>query len=672
MLFLELLLLELEGIEVVVTALLRQQLLVVTLLDDLSVGQQDDIIGMLDGGKAMGHDQHGADVLHLFQGVLDQHFRFGVDVGGGLVQDHDAGLMDDGTGKAQQLPLTGGEVIATLPDRLVQALFQPGDEAVGIDIAAGFPHFLIGNAFLPQQDVAADVAGKQEHILQHLAEVTAQGRDPDLADIDAVDQNLALLDVVIAANEAQNGGLAGAGGADKGHGLLGLHMERNALEDPFIGLIGKPNILKLDLTLDLVELNGVFFVHHLGLHVQNGKDLLRAGEALLQHIKLLSQGLDGVEEPGNVAIEGNHDGAVDDLAHKLRLLDIALGGKVEQAQLAGHKQHIHHGAEDAEDVHSVLLGLFQVAAALGKVLHLPVLPVEDLGDLHAAEVFGKIGVDVGGGVGDLAVDPAAELAEQQGKEDHEGHKAQDHQRQGIIEDEHGRQHAHDDHGVLHQSHQDVGEHEGNAVGVVGDSGHQLAHRDVVELLMAQLLDAGKGVQADLGQDLLTGLLQDHGLEIGADDADDQNAGIQRHHHVQILQFKIFLDQVLDLTHDPGRQHVIHHGEEHDQQAGHKALPMGLGVLQQPGDQFLIGDLPLPVVALVLLLSQGEPGDHKGHGEGADDGGHDHHRQKFFQKLKHGSCLLPLLIFGGLPSCGILHRFRTIRCACQRLPGDRCR
>ena len=92
-----------------------------------------------------------------------------------------------------------------------------------------------------------------------------------------------------------------------------VNMEGNALQHPFIGLVSKPNVLKFDFALDLVQLNGVFFVDHLRLHIQNREDLFSAGKALLQHIKLLCQGLNGVKETGNIAVEGNHQCTVDDL-----------------------------------------------------------------------------------------------------------------------------------------------------------------------------------------------------------------------------------------------------------------------------------------------------------------------------------------------------------------------
>ena len=60
----QLLLAVLQGIQVVVAAVLGKKLLMVALLDDLSVGQKDDVVGMLDGTEAMGHDQH-LSLIHI-------------------------------------------------------------------------------------------------------------------------------------------------------------------------------------------------------------------------------------------------------------------------------------------------------------------------------------------------------------------------------------------------------------------------------------------------------------------------------------------------------------------------------------------------------------------------------------------------------------------------------
>ena len=74
----------------------------------------------------------------------------------------------------------------------------------------------------------------------------------ELADVDAVEQNLAALDFVEAQQELNRGGLAGAGVADDGDGLAGLDVEGDVAQDPVFVLgigaavIGEPDVAKFD------------------------------------------------------------------------------------------------------------------------------------------------------------------------------------------------------------------------------------------------------------------------------------------------------------------------------------------------------------------------------------------------------------------------------------------
>ena len=65
-------------------------------------------------------------------------------------------------------------------------MLQLVDEAVRIYIPASLHDFFVGDALLPQEDVGPNRSGEQEHILEHLAEVTAQGRNLDFPDVHAV------------------------------------------------------------------------------------------------------------------------------------------------------------------------------------------------------------------------------------------------------------------------------------------------------------------------------------------------------------------------------------------------------------------------------------------------------------------------------------------------------
>ena len=176
------------------------------------------------------------------------------------------------------------------------------------------------------------------------------------------------------------------------------------------------------------------------------------------------------------------------------------------------------------------------------------------------------------------MDRPGKFLEHDGKENQEGHKAQHHQRQGVVEHQHGPQHTEDHHGVLYQCHQDVGKQVADGVGVVTHPGHQLAHGDLVQLLVGKAFDAAEDVQPELGQDLLAHLLEDHGLKIGADHGHHQNAGVHRHHPVQLRQGEISLDDALNFAHQQRRDHIVGDGHQHDDKYQYKFLFIGDGVL----------------------------------------------------------------------------------------------
>ena len=441
-------------------------------------------------------------------------------------------------------------------------------------------------------------------------------------------------------------------------------MEAHALEHPLAGLVGEPHVLKFDLAPDLVKRLGVGRVHHLRDDVEHRKDLLRRGEGALQHVKLLCQRLDRVEEFGDVHIERHDDARGDCLAHKVPALQITLAAEVEQAHHRGDIEHIHHRPEDAEHQNSGLLCLGKGLAAGHKVRHLLILAVEDLGDLDAGEVFRQIGVDVRCGVVHLAVDLSREFAEDHRKEHHKRHKAQNHKREHIVEHRHRRQYAEHHHRVFHQRHKDIGKHIGDGVGVVADSGHKLAHGDVGKLLVGELLDVGEHVHAHLRQNFLARGLQQHGLDVGANQAHNQNARIDRHHGKQPLEFKAALHQLLDLAHQQGGDQIVDDGEQHHQKDQNELLFVRPGIAQQPCDDLAVRHMAVKAhrVLFVFLQGIGNDEDQRKH---ADDGAEDQNRQI----LMHGPRLLPPPAAGAPPSSDKRGRFHTASHGCpQRSDG----
>ena len=73
----------------------------ITFFNDPTILQDDDLVGMLDGGKPVGDHQHRTDTLHLLQGLLYENFGLRINVGRCLIQYQYLRFMDDRTGKGQ-------------------------------------------------------------------------------------------------------------------------------------------------------------------------------------------------------------------------------------------------------------------------------------------------------------------------------------------------------------------------------------------------------------------------------------------------------------------------------------------------------------------------------------------------------------------------------------------
>ena len=165
---------ELEGIELIIAAALGEELMVRTLLDYLAVAEDNNIVRVLDGGKTVSNDEHRTDIHHLFKRILYEKLGFGINIGGGFVENHDARLVNDCACKGKQLTLTCGEVVAAFTNDLVKPAFKLVDEAVRVDVTAGSHDLFIGDTLFTQKDIAPNRTREEEYILQHLAEMPAK------------------------------------------------------------------------------------------------------------------------------------------------------------------------------------------------------------------------------------------------------------------------------------------------------------------------------------------------------------------------------------------------------------------------------------------------------------------------------------------------------------------
>ncbi len=152
------------------------QFLVGAALDDLAVAEHQDAVGMAHGGQAVGDDQAGAAAHQALERLVDQPLALGIQRGGGLVEQQDARIGENGAGDGDALALAAGKFGAARADEGVIALGQRGDEIVGVGLAGGVLDFLEGCAGFAVFDVLADAAAEEQDFLRHDGDLRAHGR----------------------------------------------------------------------------------------------------------------------------------------------------------------------------------------------------------------------------------------------------------------------------------------------------------------------------------------------------------------------------------------------------------------------------------------------------------------------------------------------------------------
>ena len=90
-----------------------EELVVASLLDDVAVVEDEDVIRILDGGQAVGDDEAGPVRHEVGHGFLDDALGTGVHGAGGLVQNQDRRAGEDRPGDGQKLLLPAEMFVAS-------------------------------------------------------------------------------------------------------------------------------------------------------------------------------------------------------------------------------------------------------------------------------------------------------------------------------------------------------------------------------------------------------------------------------------------------------------------------------------------------------------------------------------------------------------------------------
>ena len=457
-------------------------------LDDASVIQYHDGVGVAHGGKAVRDDKDGASGHQRVHAALDNCLSAGVDRAGCLVHDHNRRVCYRGARDGKQLALALAEVGTVAEQHGVVALRQAADEVICTGQFGGGDALLIAGIQVAVTDILHNGAGKEVGVLQHDTQAAAKVRLLDLVDIDAVIADLAVVDIVEAVDQVGDGRLAGAGGADKGQLLARFRIQGDVVQDGLFRGVAEVDVIETHVALELGVGQGAVVVRMfpgpdvgallalgqgavriflgvdqgdiavvgLRLLVQQSKDAVRTGRTHDDHVDLVGHLADCTGKLTGHVQERNDDADAEGHAGNADV------GHIGQQQRAADQcdNDIHDVADVAQQRHQDVGKAVAVAGVeedlviyFVKICSGFVLVAEDLDDLlsghhllHegfgfgqrnllAQEVFGGVAGDIAGSKGH-----ADDAGNDDQAQDHAvvHHDAEDGQ-QGDAGDQHLRQ-----------------------------------------------------------------------------------------------------------------------------------------------------------------------------------------------------------------------------------------
>ncbi len=214
---------------------------------------------------------------------MDLDLRFGVQRRCGFIQDEDGGVLQERPGNADTLALPAGKFHPLLADDRIVPQGEIPDKPVGKSGLRGLRNLFKGLAHFPVSDIVAHRLVEKDGLLGDDADHGPKGFHPVIADIHAVDQNLAIGYVVESGKQVDQSRFSPAAGPHEGHHFSCLNAQVDVLQDPVL-LVFEGNIPVLHLPHDGREGSGPRLVLDLRDGVENLKDPAGGGQPLLHGI----------------------------------------------------------------------------------------------------------------------------------------------------------------------------------------------------------------------------------------------------------------------------------------------------------------------------------------------------------------------------------------------------
>ena len=299
------------------------------------------------------------------------------------------------------------------------------------------------------------------------AHLAAQRLERDVAQVVAVEADMAKVGVVEAGHQLGDRGLAGPGGSDHGQYLAGSDLEVDFSQDEVIGVVAERDRIEHQVALDGRQVVGVGLLGDGGFGGEYPPQLRDCGAALLVLVEQLYEGLDRGEERRQEQEEGNHlaeaefvaqhHAAADQEDHGLRDDSERLGARpVERLRSTGGEVGVEVRTDDVVVADGV------VATA-----------VEGCDEPDAIEALREVGEHVGDPVPHPQVADCRDLPKPE-REDHvhRDNDSEADQRQGGVQHEQVGSDDDEGHALYDELDQSLLEQHGQRLDVAGHPGHQ--------------------------------------------------------------------------------------------------------------------------------------------------------------------------------------------------------
>ena len=184
---------------------------------DFSVVKDQDQVRVLYRRHALGDDDLRGLGDEAAESRPDQGIGMRIHRAGGIVQDQDLRLLQQGPRDAEPLPLASGDIGPALLDVGIVLLREALDKLFRLGKPAGLSDFLVCCVRIAPAQVFQDGSREEHVLLQHHGHRVAQALQVVLPHVPAADADTALRHIVEPRDQLDQGGFSGTGSAQNAH-----------------------------------------------------------------------------------------------------------------------------------------------------------------------------------------------------------------------------------------------------------------------------------------------------------------------------------------------------------------------------------------------------------------------------------------------------------------------